>query len=381
MSSNLLLMVEQYHMISRQNHCDDELDMENSMMETANVIVTSVACSRKKSNMLIVCGLHNKVFAEHIMLESYRVGAHPYLWVFDENFFLKHSNMISEDVIVVLPEHTRSLLEKSDVVIWLSQFEDFEKFPANIRRAVSSFWDAVYEVAKSKPLLLVNLPSAKYIEAMGVDYEDFLRAFMNAVKVDYRKLRKTGLNIASELDGKDRIHVYDPNGTDLVFSIKGRHVGVESGTLEDCFSTGRECEVEVPAGEVYVAPVESSANGMLVVDQVRDYGIKELRLSFENGKIIDFKAEKGSDTFKKILEKAKGDKDRIAELGIGINYGMKPMGRSVYDEKALGTAHIAIGNNIHLGGVNKASIHIDFILHNPTIKADGELIMDTGKLS
>lgn len=133
--------------------------------------------------------------------------------------------------------------------------------------------------------------------------------------------------------------------------------------------------------EVCVALVESSANGILVVDQLRDYCIKKLRLRFENGKIVSFKAEKGSDTFKKILEKAEGDKDRIAELGIGINYGMKPVGWRVYDEKALGTAHIAIGNNIHLGGANKASIHIDFVLHNPTIKADDNIIMDTGKPS
>ena len=133
--------------------------------------------------------------------------------------------------------------------------------------------------------------------------------------------------------------------------------------------------------EVCVAPVESSANGILVVDQLRDYGIEQLRLHFENGKIVSFKAEKGSDTFKKTLKKAKGDKDRIAELGIGINCGMKPIGWRVYDKKALGTAHIAIGNNIHLGGVNKASIHIDFVLHNPTIKADDKIIMDTGKPS
>jgi len=60
---------------------------------------------------------------------------------------------------------------------------------------------------------------------------------------------------------------------------------------------------------------------------------------------------------------------------------MNPMGWSVYDEKALGTAHIAIDNNTHLCGVNKASIHIDFILYNPTIKADDKIIMDMEKLS
>jgi leucyl aminopeptidase (aminopeptidase T) len=357
------------------------LDTENLMRETARVIVTRVACLRQKSKVLIVCGLHNQVFAEHIMLDSYVVGAFPYLWVFDEHFLLKWSNIISENVVAVLPEHTRSLLEKSDVVIWLSQFEDFEKFPANLGRAISSFWDAVYEMVKTKPLLLVNLPSAKYVEAMHINHEEFLQTFIDAVKVDYRKLRKIGSDIASKLDGKGHIHVYDSNGTDLAFSIKGRRVGVEIGTLEDCFSIGRECEVEVPAGEVYVAPIENSANGILVVEQLREYGVRRLSLLFEKGKIVSFKAEKGSDTFKKILEKAEGDKDRIAELGVGINYGMKPVGWSVYDEKALGTAHIAIGNNIHLGGVNKASIHIDFILQQPTIKADSKIVMDVGKLS
>lgn len=82
------------------------------MRETAHVIVTSIACLRKKTNVLIVCGLPNKVFAEYIMLESYMTGAYPYLWVFDEKFFLKHSKMVSEDVITFLPEHTRSLLKK-----------------------------------------------------------------------------------------------------------------------------------------------------------------------------------------------------------------------------------------------------------------------------
>jgi leucyl aminopeptidase (aminopeptidase T) len=150
--------------------------------------------------------------------------------------------------------------------------------------------------------------------------------------------------------------------------------------LEDCYSVGRECEVEVPGGEVYVAPIETSANGVLVVEEFRDYDIRGLKLCFEEGKIASFKAEKGSDVFRGLLEKADGDKDRIAEFGVGINYGMKPFGYRIYDEKALGTVHIAIGNNIHLGGVNKASIHYDFVLYSPNVEADNVLLMRKGKI-
>jgi leucyl aminopeptidase (aminopeptidase T) len=59
---------------------------------------------------------------------------------------------------------------------------------------------------------------------------------------------------------------------------------------------------------------------------------------------------------------------------------MKPTGLRIYDERALGTAHVAIGNNTHLGGTNKATIHIDFILPSPTIEIDNKPLMKKGKL-
>jgi len=357
-----------------------QLPIEKLMRKAARAIVTSIACLKEKFNVVIISGLHNKTLAEHIMLESYAVKAYPYLWVFNEKFFLKHAKFFPTDTISFLPEHIRSLLENSNVIIWLSQFDDLEKFPADVRKAIISFWDDVDEAIKAKPRLYVNLPSARCIEDMGIDYEQYLQSFAKAVNVDYSKLRRVGNAFASKLDGKKLVHIYDAKGTDLTFSIDNRHVGVEVGTLEDCFSSGRECEVDVPGGEVYVAPIETSANGILVVEEFRDYNIKNLELHFKKGKIVSFKAEKGSNVFRDLLDKAKGDKDRIAEFGIGINYGTKLTGYRLYDEKALGTAHIAIGNNIHLGGVNKASIHWDFILHNPNIEVDNVLLMKKGKL-
>jgi len=138
--------------------------------------------------------------------------------------------------------------------------------------------------------------------------------------------------------------------------------------------------VEVPSGEVYVAPLETSANGVLVVEELREYGIKNLELRFEGGRIVSFRAERGEGEFQELLDKAEGDKDRIAEFGMGINQGMKLTGYRIYDEKALGTAHVAIGDNVDLGGENKASIHLDFVLHRPNIEVDEVLLMEKGKL-
>lgn len=354
--------------------------MEKLVRQTARAIITNIACFKEKFNVLVICGLHNKTLAEHITLESYTMKAYPYLWVFDEKIFLKNLKILCEDEIAILPEHLRSLLENSNVIIWLSQFDDLEKFPSDVRRAMISFWDNVDEAMKAKPRVYVNLLSARCMEDMGIDYEQYLKSFIKAVNVDYSKIRRAGNTLASKLNEKKLIHVYDAKGTDLTFSIDKRHVGVEVGTLEECFSSGKECGIEVPGGEVYVAPIETSANGVLAVEEFRDYNIQNLKLRFEEGKVVSFKAEKGNDVFGNLLEKAEGDKDKIAEFGIGINYGMKLTGYRIYDEKALGTIHIAIGNNVHLGGVNKASIHWDFVLHNPSIEVNDGLLMKKGKL-
>jgi len=356
------------------------MPVERLMERVARVIATRVACLREGLNVLIISGLHNKALAERIMRESYAVGAHPYLWMFEEEFFLKYGGNLSKDAIASLPKHLRALLEESDVILWLSQFYDVERLPAEVKEAVIAFWNEVHEAIKARPRLLVNLPSPKDVEGVVINYEQFLRSFAKAVDVDYRRLRRVGKALASKLVGRKRVHLYDAKGTDLAFSIETRSVRVEVGTLEDCFSRGEECEVEVPSGEVYVAPVETSAIGVLVVEELQEYGIKNLELRFERGRIVSFRAERGEGEFRDLLDEAEGDKDRIAEFGVGINYGIKPTGYRIYDEKALGTAHVAIGDNVDLGGKNKASIHLDFVLDCPNIEVDEVLLMEKGRL-
>ena len=314
------------------------------------------------------------------MLECYREHAYPYLWMFDEDL-LKKAQKVAKDTETKLPRHVRSLLENSDLVIWLTQFENPKSALAELGTDVCSYWDQVDEAVKSKPLLAINFLSEKCLKTMDIDYEKFLITFANAVNIDYDKIKRTGSAIREKLHKKELITITTQNGTNLTFSVKGRRIGMENGTLEDCFSTGKECEVEIPAGEVYVAPIENSAYGTLVTDEVRDFGVQKLRMKFHEGRITSFEAAKGKASFERLLTEAQGEKDRIAEFGIGINYGMTPIGLRICDEKALGTAHIAIGNNTHLGGINEASIHIDFILHKPIIKADKELIMIDGKVT
>jgi len=143
--------------------------------------------------------------------------------------------------------------------------------------------------------------------------------------------------------------------------------------------------LNIPCGEVFVAPLGTTANGTILFENVAVPGfgkINNLRLKFVNGKVVRVTADGGSDRFIKFLDANSGDKDRIAELGIGCNPGAEYTGGSIIvDEKTYGTIHIAIGNNTGAHhGINKASSHLDMIksMKQGELYVDGKLVMKDG---
>ena len=46
----------------------------------------------------------------------------------------------------------------------------------------------------------------------------------------------------------------------------------------------------------------------------------------------------------------------------------------------MGTIHIALGNNISMGGSVNVPIHLDGVVKKPTVWMDGKLLMKNGGL-
>jgi len=133
----------------------------------------------------------------------------------------------------------------------------------------------------------------------------------------------------------------------------------------------------LPAGEVYFAPVEGATEGIVVIDGALFGKVsKPVAVSIRRGKAVDVK---GSAKLTGVLREYK-NADNIAEIGIGTNYAAKIIGNVLEDEKALGTCHVAFGNSTACGGRVYSKVHIDGIVLNPTIEADGRTVMRDGKL-
>lgn len=173
--------------------------------------------------------------------------------------------------------------------------------------------------------------------------------------------------LISKLANADEIRIVGP-GTDLKMSVKGR-------TFIPSVATHN-----VPSGEIFTGPVETSAEGYIRYDFPVCEGGREIdgiRLVFKEGLVVEATAEKNQDYLRQMLDMDPGAK-RLGELGIGTNYDIQRFIKNIlFDEKIGGTVHLALGQSYEeTGGKNVSSLHWDMI---KDLRQDGALYVD-GKI-
>lgn len=201
----------------------------------------------------------------------------------------------------------------------------------------------------------------------------------HAMTADIKAIRKQAVKLKQKFHGADTIHVTAAAGTDVTFSIKGR------GFSNDLrIKKGRAGNL--PAGEIWCAPVETSMNGKIVCDgSIGDLGQvkKPLVIHVKNGKILSVESQdmEMASAVDRLIH-LDGDASLAGEFGIGLNPNARLTGLMLEDEKAAGTAHIAFGQNTDmLGGQNNSMTHRDFLFLAPTIITDaGKILMKDGVL-
>lgn len=199
--------------------------------------------------------------------------------------------------------------------------------------------------------------------------------------VDYQQVAAEGRAIADRLTAAQEAVVRTPEGTDMRFSLAGRQGRNDHGLYTEKGSWGN-----LPAGEAYIAPLEGTAQGQLVVPAGWYPGLREdLTLHFRDGLV--YALEGGGAVGENFLELLKPGDDRepyrsrrnLAELGIGSNPNASDPDNVLEAEKIRGTVHLAIGDNAHMGGTVTADLHEDFVLPHPDLYLDGELVMRGGQ--
>jgi leucyl aminopeptidase (aminopeptidase T) len=212
--------------------------------------------------------------------------------------------------------------------------------------------------------LAIEARPIRFGHAVSITEEMMTGGPMN---VDYRKMRGAADSLVQAFTGATTLHITAPAGTDLVITVSGRNF------LHEVLATD-ETAVNLPCGEVYCAPVEDGADGVLVVDGTAgDLGLvaEPVRISVTAGRIDTIEC-RDHDQLAQVERVLSIDDEAhvIGELGIGVNPGASLVGIMLEDEKAFRTAHIAFGNNEDMpGGNNHSDTHVDLLFQRPTIEA------------
>jgi leucyl aminopeptidase (aminopeptidase T) len=193
--------------------------------------------------------------------------------------------------------------------------------------------------------------------------------------VDYENMRKRSAYLHGVLSASSSIHMSSSSGTDIIFKVgKGIFFGENGGMLDFPGAYGN-----LPEGEIAFAP--ETCEGVYVVDtSFADLGILRSPLIFKarGGVVVDIEGE-GSRKLVERLDRAGARAYKVAELGIGLNPKAIITGNILEDEKVIGTAHVALGNNTSFGGTNDVQLHLDGVINKPTITVDGVKLMEFGK--
>lgn len=205
--------------------------------------------------------------------------------------------------------------------------------------------------------------------------EDFLTN--PALEADFEGLRERVESVRAAFDRGCGVRVTAPGGTDLTFRIDGRRSSCCPGT---CLEPG--VMAGVPDMEVYIAPLEGTAEGTLAADlSGTGLGLLEepVVLKIENGRAVEIRGGRQAQQLAERVHAVPGG-DVLAEFAVGLNPCARPCGSIVIDEGIYGTGHFALGSNTGFGGGNACPQHLDLVYWKPTIWFDQQLFMKDGAL-
>ncbi len=364
--------------------------------KVADTIVNRSAPLREGDLVLISGGGADQQLLEDVAVNVRKVGAFPLIVLESDRLTRKLYTEVPDRFDTQAPGFMSRLSEFIDATISIEYSQDLGLLADVPAKRIAARAKAAQGIEKSmldRGVVSVHLgnglyPSEDRAKEFGISYDELSKIFWSGVNTDVKKLQATAERVRDALAAGRVVKITAPNGTDLTLEIARRPVFASDGVIteEERNSGGAACQVWLPAGEVYLAPVPGTAQGTFVADSFSYEGkpIDGLTLKFEKGKLTSFTAKKDAD-LKLLRERynaAPAGKELFGGLDLGINTSVKaPAGSRFVSWVAAGTISIGAGNNIWAQGDNDVPFGIYAHLPGGTLTVDGKPLIENGKLS
>jgi aminopeptidase len=202
----------------------------------------------------------------------------------------------------------------------------------------------------------------------GVNLDMLSKGALALTMEDHAHMQGFARNLMRNLRGTISVEVTSPSGTNLCFKTQQREF------FTDTALDWQELKwMNLPTGEVIVAPVEDSLEGTLVCDMAIG-GVGSVsapvRLLVKRGVVTDVSSDDEATVsqVRRMLDIDEWAKV-VGEFAFGINPKARFVDEFLESEKILGTTHFAFGSNTDMpGGKNLSSSHMDLLISKPTVQ-------------
>jgi leucyl aminopeptidase (aminopeptidase T) len=193
-----------------------------------------------------------------------------------------------------------------------------------------------------------------------------------ALTADFAAIQRTMGVLGRRLRHARTVHVTSPLGTDFVFDVVRRAwITEDTGVCRKAGDTTTH-----PAGEIFIAPREGTAEGRLVIDRL----FHEVLTEPATVTLRDGFASRVVGAHSAVLEMNKGGRDgrNLGKFGMGLNPRARRTGNVREEEKVLGGAHIVFGDNAVYGGRVRCGVRVDALLTEAKVEVDGVVVLEKG---
>lgn len=314
----------------------------------------------------------NQDLVQALVREVYRAGGVPFVWMLDTRVERALLMECTREQLELRAQADGLLMDKMDCYIGMTGIvnrAETSDVPTERQALYNRYYaEAVHDrirIPKTRWVVL-RYPTPAMAQMAGMSTEAFENFYFDVCNMDYSKMERAMLPLQEWMGRTDKVHIVG-KGTDLTFSIRDIPAILCAGTMN------------IPDGEVYTAPVRESVNGVIQYNTpstMDGFTFENVRLRFENGKIVDVQAN-DSQRARKIFEQDEGA-SYVGEFAIGVNpYITKAMNNILFDEKIAGSFHFTPGACYdECSNGNKSALHWDLVCIQTPEYGGGEIYFD-----
>ncbi len=339
-----------------------------------NIVVNSLKLKKGETVYIEAFSAGTRDMFEALIKAVVKAGGVPFYYFNDNAFVIDAIDGANAKQVQDWADLHKYLMQKADCYVGVRGYEDMFAFSGVDLKAQDLYRKIFQEQVHMRERLphtrwcVLRYPNSAMAAMSRMSLKEFEDFYFNACLLDYRKMGQAMRPLKELLDKTSEVHIKGAD-TDLRFSIKGIKSIICDGTMN------------IPDGEVYTAPVKDSINGYVQFNTDTTYSgvfYSNIRLEFENGRIVKGTSLANNDKFQQMLDTDAGSR-YMGEFAFGVNpYITHPILDILFDEKTCGSFHMAIGNSYEdeTNNGNVSSIHWDLVKIQTPEHGGGEIWLD-----